>query len=329
MTPVHPVGRPVSLKAPLGLPPVPVPANNPPTAEAIELGSKLYFSRILSVDRTLSCADCHNPSLGFTDRQQVSTGVHSKKGTRNAPTVLNAAYYPQQFWDGRAEGLEAQASGPMLNPVEMAHSVEGLERSCSEDADLRKLFEAAFGEGPVTMEKIAKAIASFERTLVSGNSAFDRFQYGGEKSALSAEAKRGLEVFRNPGKGNCVVCHTMEEKYALFTDRAFHNLGAGLDPEGEMPDLGRFVQTDRDTDRGAFRTPSLRNAALTAPYMHDGSLKTLKEVVDFYVGGGSSNPYLDKQIKPLTHLTKQERADLVAFLESLTGETSPFLEAPK
>ena len=325
----RPIGRPIAIASPLGLPPVPIPSDNPPTAETIALGEKLYFSPLLSVDGTLSCANCHNPELRFADGQRVSTGVDGKKGSRNAPTILNAAYNRLQFWDGRAEDLEAQVSGPMLNSLEMGHTLEGVEQSCSGDPELQKMFEHAFGPGRPTMDKIMKAIAAFERTLISGNSPFDRFQYGGQKAALSASAHRGLAVFRSPEKGNCTACHTIEDNYALFTDHKFHNLGAGLDPEGNIADLGRYTHTKRDGDQGAFRTPSLRNVAKTAPYMHDGSLKTLKEVVDFYVGGGSSNEFLDSQIKPLTHLTRQEREDLVAFLESLTGEMPPVRESTK
>ena len=325
----RPIGQPVHIASALGLPPVPVPSGNPPTAETIALGERLYFSPLLSVDGTLSCATCHNPDLGFADGRPVSIGVHGKKGSRNAPTVLNAAFNKLQFWDGRAESLESQVSGPMLNSLEMGHTLEGIEQSCSEDPELPKMFEQAFGPGRPTMEKIMKAIASFERTLISGNSPVDQFLYGGEKEVLSASARRGLEVFRNPKKGNCAVCHTMQDEYALFTDDKFHNLGAGLDPEGNIPDLGRYSQTHRDGDQGAFRTPSLRNVARTAPYMHDGSLKTLKEVVDFYVGGGSSNEFLDSQIKPLTHLSRQEREDLVAFLESLTGDPPPLRESTR
>ena len=310
----------VSLPAPLGLPPVPVPAENPPTAEAIELGRRLFFSPVLSVDRRLSCATCHDPRKAFADPNNVSTGVHGKKGVRNAPTVLNAAYSTSQFWDGRAASLEEQVSGPMLNAVEMGNSEAGVVRNVAADPELVALFQKAFGSSEVTMEGITKAIASYERTLVSGNSPFDRYQYGGDPKAMSEAAIRGLEVFRNPQKGNCTVCHTIGAKYALFTDSGFHNLGTGMNPEGEIADVGRFGVTQRPADRGAFRTPSLRNVALTAPYMHDGSLKTLKEVVDFYIGGGSSNPQLDPLIKPLTHLTREERSDLVEFLKSLTGE---------
>lgn len=318
----QPIGKPVTLESSLGLPPVPSPPDNPPTAETIAAGRALYFSPVLSVDGTLSCSTCHNPELAFTDGRPVSTGIHGKTGNRNAPTILNAVFSKTQFWDGRAESLEAQVSGPMLNSLEMGHTLEGVEKSVAADAYLSGMLEKAFGPGKPTMEKITKAIAAYERTLVSGNSPFDRFFYGGQKGALDAAAQRGLEVFRAREKGNCATCHTIEEKFALFTDHKFHNLGVGLNPEGELIDTGRFSQTGVDADKGAFRTPGLRNIAKTAPYMHDGSLKTLKEVVDFYVGGGSSNPHLDKEIKPLSHLSKRERADLVAFMESLSGEVS-------
>jgi cytochrome c peroxidase len=274
----------------------------------------------------LSCASCHDPRKGFADDRAISPGVGGKTGKRNAPTVHNAAYNGLQFWDGRAPTLEAQAAGPMMNPVEMAHNVEGVEQHCDKDPAMRKMFESAFGpapdgRSPVTMARITQALAAYERTLLSANSPFDRYLYGGEKDALSVPARRGLAVFRDPAKGNCAACHLIETNYALLTDNKFHNLGAGMNAEGELTDPGRYEVTKREGDQGAFRTPSLRNVARTAPYMHDGSLKTLKEVVDFYIGGGNSNPHRDKLIKPLTHLTGQERADLIAFLESLTGET--------
>ena len=310
----------MSLSAPVGLPAVPASPENPPTKETIDLGRRLFFSPILSVDRSLSCATCHDPVKGFAESHQVSTGVHGSKGKRNAPTILNAVYSKTQFWDGRAASLEEQVSGPMTNSIEMGNTLEGVERAVAADADLVRAFQTAYGPGKPNMDKITKAIAAFERTLVSGNSPFDRFMYAGDKTAMSEEAQRGFEVFRNPAKGNCAVCHKIEAKHALFTDNLFHNLGAGMDSQGEIADPGRFAVTGRDADRGSFKTPSLRNVALTAPYMHDGSLRSLKEVVDFYVGGGSSNPQLDRLIKPLTHLTKDERSNLIAFLESLTGE---------
>ena len=319
-----PRGTPIEVRAPLGLPPVPIPAGNPATAETIELGRRLYYDPLLSVDNTVACASCHHPDFGFTDGKQFSEGVGGQKGGRNAPTVFNAAYYTTQFWDGRAPSLEKQAEGPVENPIEMANTLEGVEKKLTADASYRAAFEEAFGPGPITYEKVEKAIASFERTVVSGNSAFDQFYYGGDTKALSKAAQRGLEVFRDPKKGNCAECHAIGEKHALFTDNKFHNIGVGvtLGPGGEptLTDQGRYDVTKNDADRGAFKTSSLRNIAQTAPYMHDGSLKTLKDVVDFYVGGGNSNPHLDENMKELDFLSGQERADLVAFLESLTGE---------
>jgi cytochrome c peroxidase len=309
----------VDIATPLGLPPVAIPADNPPTRETIVLGKRLYLDPKLSSNGQVSCASCHNPRFGFSDRQVTSAGVNNQRGRRNAPTVLNAAYHPAQFWDGRAASLEEQAKGPIANPIEMNLPHEVCVQKLNADAGYRADFEKAFGPGPVTMDKVTKTIAAFERTLLSGNSPFDRFQYGGDRDALSPSAWRGLGVFTDAARGNCVVCHTIEPEHALFTDGKFHNLGVGLDANGELTDLGRYEQTKLDADRGAFRTPTLRNVALTAPYMHDGSLKTLKAVIDFYVGGGSSNPHQDKQIKPLK-LTRQDREDLLAFLESLTGE---------
>ncbi len=308
------VGRPEPIAAPLGLP---APPERVPLA-AVALGKKLFFSPVLSVDRSLTCASCHQPGTGFADARATSPGVNGGRGNRNAPSVWNAVYWTSQFWDGRAASLEEQAGGPMMNPVEMGHSSRGVVASVKTDPELRRLIAAAYGDDTVTLERITRAIAAYEKTLVRGNSPFDRFEFGGDKSALSEEAQRGLALFR--GKANCASCHTIAKDHALFTDNKFHNLGVGMDPEGNLRDAGRYAVTKREADRSAFRTPSLRNIAETAPYMHDGSLKTLKEVVDFYVGGGNANPQLDPLIQPLTSFTRQERADLVAFLESLTGE---------
>jgi len=314
-----PIGPAIELKAPLGLPPVPIPADNPPTADTVALGRKLYFDTKLSADDTIACASCHNPAKGYTDNAQFSSGVGGKLGGRNAPTVLNAAYHPLQFWDGRAPSLEAQSEGPIANPVEMNLAHVECVNLLGKNAEYNALFAKAFGPGPVTMDKIRKSIASFERTIVSGNSPFDKYQFGGAKKAMKPAAIRGLALFTNKEKTNCVTCHTIEQNFALFSDGKFHNLGVGLTAEGELKDMGRFDQTKAEADKGAFRTPTLRNIALTGPYMHDGSQKTLRQVVDFYVGGGSSNPQLDKEIKQLK-LSEGERQDLVAFLESLTGE---------
>ncbi|MGA2631020.1 MAG: cytochrome c peroxidase [Terriglobia bacterium] len=327
-----PIGTVIQIVAPLGLPPVPIPADNPPTAETVALGRRLYYDTALSVDNTLSCGTCHDPKFGFGDGEQFSDGVHKQKGNRNSSTVFNSAYYTLQFWDGRAPSLEKQAEGPVQNPVEMGHTLAGVEQRLMADPSYKAEFKKAFGSDVITYEMVEKCIASFERTVVSGNSPFDRYMYGGDKKALSASAKRGLEVFRNPKKGNCAVCHTIDEKYALFTDNKFHNLGVGvklnINGETELTDLGRFKITNVESDKGAFKTPSLRNLTLTAPYMHDGSHKNLKEVIDFYVGGGNSNPYRDKEIHPLDFLTGKELADLQEFMKSLTGEIPPNVGPP-
>jgi len=316
------LGPPLELPSPLGLPPVPA-TNNPPTAPAVALGKALFFDKRLSRDGTTACANCHDPAKGFADGRRVSRGVAGRLGRRNAPTVRNAVFSRFQFWDGRAADLEEQALGPLLNEAEMAHSAAGIVARCEQDPELRRAFVAAFGEfpgrSPVTIKRVVAALGAYERTLQRGNSPFDRFYYGGDEAALTPAARRGWEIFRQAQKGNCIACHLVGERSALFTDHQFHNLGVGMNVEGELTDRGRYEVTGREGDRGAFRTPSLRDVAETAPYMHDGSLRTLKEVVDFYVGGGNGNPQLDPLIRPLTNLTRQERGDLVAFLEALTG----------
>lgn len=326
----RPLGTALEIKAPLGLPPVPIPADNPPTAATVALGKRLYYDPVLSLDRTVSCATCHDPRDAFADARRVSVGVGGKTGTRNAPSVVDGAYYTAQFWDGRALDLEQQAAGPVQNPVEMAHTLSGVAQRLNADPAYRAQFDAAFGPGAVTFDKVEKAIASFERTILSADSPFDRWYFGHEKGALSAAAQRGFEVFRRADKGNCAACHSLADHYALFTDNKFHNIGVGVVNE-QSTDPGRYAVTHNPADMGAFRTPSLRNVALTGPYMHDGSLKTLKEVVDFYVGGGNSNAHLDANMKSLDQLTAQDRADLVEFLKALTGPLprAAFPEAPR
>jgi len=188
------------------------------------------------------------------------------------------------------------------------------------DASYREAFLAAWGTDQITIDTVTKSIASFERTVLSGNSPFDRYYYGGDKKALTASAQRGLKVFQDPKRGNCAACHTIGKHYALFCDNQFHNIGVGADLEGGFTDSGRYSQTRNNADMGAFKTPTLRNIAQTAPYMHDGSLKSLKDVIDHYIGGGNSNPHLDKQIHVLDFLSGQERADLLEFLNSLMGQ---------
>lgn len=306
------------IKSPLGLPPVPVPADNPLTPEKIALGRRLYYDPLLSVDKTVACASCHHPQYGFSDGKKVSNGFQQKTGNRNSPTVFNSAYFEMQFWDGRAPSLEKQAEGPVQNPVEMAHTLKGVEERLNADPSYRQQFAKAFGSGPITYDMVAKAIASFERTVVSANSPFDRWKYGHDEKAVNGSVKRGFIVFTSPQKGNCAACHLVGDDYALFTDNKFHNVGVGANSD-RILDPGRYAVSKNEADRGAFKTPSLRNIALTAPYMHDGSIKTLKDAVDFYIGGGNSNAQLDKKIHALDFLTGQERADLLAFLQSLTG----------
>lgn len=324
-----PTGALVEIKAPLGLPPVPIPPDNPPTAETIALGRRLFYERGLSVDNTVSCASCHSPAMAFADGRPLPEGVRQQKGRRNAPSLLNVAYREDFFWDGRSPSLEAQAEEPVKNPIEMAHTLRGVEDRLNADAGYRAAFVRTFGPGPVTYEEVGKAIASFERTLLCGNSAFDRYFYGQDPSALSESAKRGLEIFRNPAEGNCETCHSIGEKYALFTDNKFHNDSVGPeDGNGDPIDLGHYLITRVEGDKGAFRTPSLRNVALTAPYFHDGSRPTLQDVFGFYVRGGNPVRHRDKEIQSIW-LSGQDRADLEAFLESLTGEMPPDAGPPE
>jgi cytochrome c peroxidase len=315
----RPIGQLIEIPAPLGLPAVSYPADNPPTAETVALGRRLYYDTAISSDNTVSCSTCHSPDSGFADPKRVSEGVQKRTGTRNSPTVLNAAYYTTQFWDGRAASLEEQCKGPIQNPVEMAHSLRGVEKRLSSDPSYIVDFQKAFGQGPITIQRVVNAISSFERTLLSGNSPFDRWYYGHDEKAVGDSVKRGFLVFKDAKKGNCESCHTVNEHNALFTDNKFHNIGVGA-TEDKIADPGRVVVTNNARDSAAFKTPSIRNIAITAPYFHDGSRRTLKEVMDFYVGGGNSNPHLDKEVHSLEFLTAQERADLLAFMESLTGE---------
>ncbi len=315
-----PVGKTIQIKAPLGLPPVPIPADNPPTADTIALGRRLYYDPSLSVDGTISCASCHAPEFAFSDEHSVSFGVGKKTGTRHAPTVINSAYNTLQFWDGRAPSLEEQAKGPMANPVEMAHSLDGVVKRIQADAKYPELFKKAWGTDQVDIDMVAKSIASFERTVIAGDSPFDRFYYGHDKKALSAAAQRGLKLFTDPKKGNCEVCHTIGKTSALLTDNKFHNLGVGADLSGKLNDVGRFSETKKDEDMGCFKTPTLRNLAHRAPFMHDGTFPTVKDALAHYIGGGNKNDHLDKEIHALDFLTFDERDDLLAFLDSLNGK---------
>jgi cytochrome c peroxidase len=316
---ITPVGKPVEIKAPLGLPPVPIPPGNPPTEETIALGRRLFYDPQLSVDGTISCASCHAPQFAFSDNRAFSQGVGGKPGTRHSITVINSAYNSLQFWDGRARSLEEQAKGPMANPVEMAHSLEGVVKRLQADPKYPELFKSAWGADQITIDMVVKSLASFERTVIAGDSPFDRFYYGHDSKALPSAAQRGLMIFISAKKGNCAVCHTIGKDYALFTDNKFHNLGVGADTRGNLNDLGRFSETKNDADMGAFKTPSLRNLANRGPYMHDGTFPTVKDTLAHYIGGGNWNPHLDKEIHSLDVLTFDERDDLLQFLDSLNG----------
>lgn len=313
-----PIGEPIEIDAPLGLPTVPYPADNPPTAETVALGKRLFFDPALSADNTVSCATCHDQKLGFSDAKARSDGIGGQKAARNSPTVWNAVYHETQFHDGRAGTLEEQVEGPVTNPVEMGNTTAGAVEAIAADTTYAAEFERAFGPGPVNFEKIAKAIAAYERTLVSGDSPFDRYHFAGDGTALTDSAKRGWEFFRDPDRGNCTICHLVGAHTAPFADQLFHNLGVGVDSDGDLMDLGRYIVTGEDRDKGAFKTPTLRNIELTAPYMHDGSLATLEDVFNFYAIGGGRNAHLDPEMKPVV-LAPQDREDLIAFLRALTS----------
>lgn len=318
----RPVGPEIAISAPLGLPPVPTPSGNPPAADSIALGRRLFYDTSLSKDNSLSCASCHNPIFRYSDARERSIGVGGTLGVRHAPTLLNVAYSPLLFWDGRAASLESQVLSPMADPLEMNQSHEASIAKLKRNPAYKTLFRAAFGTDDITLDRVENALASFERTILCGNSAFDRYQYQGQKDALTPAQIRGLAVFTDPHRGNCSSCHTIGTKYALFTDGQFHNTGEGADDNDQFADPGRYKVTHVDADKGAFKTPTLRDVALSGPYMHDGKLKTLKAVVDFYAGKGNSNPNLDAKMKAM-NLTAQNRDDLVEFMKSLTGEIAP------
>ena len=298
------------------LPPMPVPADNPQTDAKVRLGKALYFEPRLSADGTISCATCHSAQKAWANHDPTDTGIGGQVGGRNSGTVLDSGYMKFQFWDGRAASLEEQALGPIHNPIEMGETLENVVRKLNAIPWYREQFQVVFGTD-VTSDGIAKAIASFERTVVSGPSPYDRY-LGGETGAMSASAVRGMKIFN--GKGHCTPCHSGP----AFSDQSFHNLGVGMD--AKEPDLGRENFTKSPADRGKFKTPGLRNVALTYPYLHTGTEKTLLDVVEFYNRGGVANPNLDPLVLPL-RLTKQEKQDLVAFLEALTG-TLPAIETP-
>jgi cytochrome c peroxidase len=323
-----------------------VPKDNPLTAAKVELGKQLFFDMRLSADASLSCASCHDPKLAFTDGKVVSDGINGRRGKRNSPTLLNAMFNSGQFWDGRAVTLEEQATQPLINPDEMgnenlAEVVARLQKIPEYQVQFRKVFET-----PVTPLGIARALAAFERTLVAGDAPFDRF-HAGERDAMSDAAKRGLLVFRQ--RARCNICHTINPSFPFLTDNSFRNTGVAANhgsfesltrravdalksdtsttilnwlvaQEGGS-ELGRFAVTGNSLDIGAFRTPSLRNVELTAPYFHDGSAASLAEVLRYYVKGGNANALRDWELQAL-ELTDDEQKDLIEFLKSLTSTSA-------
>jgi cytochrome c peroxidase len=348
------VDKDQGLSPSLGLPPVPFPEDNPQTPEKVTLGEKLFNDQRFSSTGDVSCATCHDAKKAFTDSPlQVSEGINKLTGTRNAPTVINSAYFETAFWDGRSPSLEDQALHPFVNPVEMGlkdhQPILDIVRS---DPEYTKAFQSVFGKTgeTVTMAEVTKAIAAFERTKVSGDSPFDRWYFGKQNNALTPAQQRGFDLIVNQGR--CVSCHTIEQTQALFTDNRFHNIGVGINNiQSDVPalageflkaqatmsevdvqvltdkrtsELGRLAVTRALEDIGSFKTPTLRNIALTAPYMHDGSLESLRDVVVHYNNGGVTeegdpvNDFLSGGIRPLK-LTDAQIDDLVAFMEALTS----------
>lgn len=311
---------------------------NPLTRAKIELGRQLYFDPRLSADSTVSCASCHSPAEGYSAHTKTGVGIRGQLGGRNSPVSFNRILSGPQFWDGRVDSLEAQAVGPIQNPIEMGFTHEGVVKRLGEMPVYKKQFEKVFGE--LTIDRVGQAIAAFERVLVTAPSPYDYGEqlrsfagldpddiaedaelsqkFAAAKAAaeahpMSEAAQRGREIFFTE-RGNCTACHVG----ANLADEKYHNLGIGMDkPE---PDLGRFVVTKDPKDTGAFKTPTVRNVALSAPYMHDGSLATLEEVVEWYDKGGHPNPHLSDKVRPLK-LSAQDKADLVEFMKACTGPT--------
>lgn len=324
-----------------------IPKDNPLTPEKVALGEKLFFDKRLSLDRTISCATCHDPATAFAESNMVAIGIENRKGARNSPTVLNATFNVLQFWDGRAPSLEEQAKLPLINSVEMGMKDHAqVVARVREVPEYQRDFAAVFGNAGITIDTITKAIAAFERTQLSGNAPFDRF-IAGDQNAISESAKRGWALFN--GKARCVTCHAFNASQPFFTDFKFHNIGVAakdqnfpalarrargllaaspqqqqkiIDELALSPgfsELGRYLVTKQPKDIGAFKTPTLRDVELTAPYMHNGAEKTLLDVVNFYDKGGEANPNLDGGMRPLK-LTDQEKEDLVELMKTFTSD---------
>ncbi len=312
---------PYSVELPLGFPVMPVPADNPLTVEGVALGKKLFFDNILSQNQTLSCGSCHGQAFGFTDaNKQFSTGVTGQKGDRNSMPVFNLAWVERFtqtnhrfFWDGGATTLENQVLGPITNPVEMNETLVHVIQKLQNHPEYPGLFKKAFGTDSITTKLLMFAIAQFERTIVSGNTRFDYYRMYGDPTRLTNQERRGFDLFMAEDKGDCFHCHNPNSIFA--TDFMFHHNGHQSADKG----LGRI--TGNSEDDGKFRTPTIRNLAFTAPYMHDGRFNTLEEVVEFYnseaIRVAPADPFITKHPNGLG-LTEEEKQDLVAFLKTLT-----------
>ena len=288
---------------------LPVPEDNPLSPQRVALGRTLFFDPILSRDQRLACAGCHDPARAFTDGRARSVGVFGRVGTRSVPTLVNRAYGRSFFWDGRTSSLEDQVLQPIQDPKEMDMALSDVVVRLRRDRVYSARFQAQFGRIPTHVD-LANVLASYVRTILSGDAPIDRYM-NGERDALSAQARDGLRIFR--GRGNCTACHLGP----TFTDERFHNTGVAWQ-DGELLDQGRYMVTGKEEDRGAFKVPTLREVARTAPYMHDGSLATLEDVVAFYDRGGNPNPYQDAQLRRL-HFTPTEKQALITFLHALSG----------
>ena len=298
--------------------PASAPAGNETTADRVSLGKMLFFEPRLSADGNMSCATCHNPSLAWTDGLSTARGFHGKKLGRATPSIYNTAYNSIQMWDGRKTSLEDQATGPLESADEMASNFDALLALLNGNDGYRAAFARAYPGEAIDKTTLAKAIAAFERTVVGNNqSPFDRW-LAGDAQAMTAQQVRGFRVFTGADKGNCAACHQAPH----FTDNGFHNIGLASFGS-DSPDIGRFKQKPVAVLKGAFKTPGLRNVALTAPYFHDGSALSLGEVVEHYVRGGDVKTNLSPNMKPI-QLSQPEKQDLVAFMQALTSDPEPF-----
>lgn len=336
LSPILPLGLSAGQQSMIGL------KENPLTRAKVELGRQLYFDTRLSSNNTVSCASCHHPDDGYGRHTQFGVGVNGQQGGRNSPVSYNRILSDLQFWDGRAGSLEEQAKGPIANPIEMGNTHDAAVKTLKGIPGYVEQFDKVFGRDSVNIDNVAKAIAAFERCLVTGPAPYDfaegmrafknlsqddleelkednpvaykRYEQlaaGVKSQPMSESALRGRDLFFEARIG-CSLCHVG----ANLADEKYHNLGIGM--QADKPDLGRFVVTKSEADKGAFKTPTIRNVAASAPYMHDGSLKTLGDVIDHYAKGGTPNPWLSEKVKKF-ELTAQEKQDLIAFMEACTG----------